>query len=41
VAAWVTRDNDEHTNDIEQHYRIGIRAARREITIANAYFFPG
>lgn len=41
VAAWVTRDNDEHTNDIEQHYRIGIRAAREQITIANAYFFPG
>lgn len=41
VAAWVTRDNDEHTNDIEQHYRLGIRAARHEITIANAYFFPG
>src|SRR5690606_39949740 len=41
VAAWVTRDNDEHTNDIEQHYRIGIRAARHNITIANAYFFPG
>lgn len=41
VAAWVTRDNDEHTNDIEQHYRIGIRAAKHEITIANAYFFPG
>lgn len=41
VAAWVKRDNDEHTNDIEQHYRIGIRAAREEITIANAYFFPG
>lgn len=41
VAAWVIRDNDEHTNDIEQHYRIGIRAAREQITIANAYFFPG
>lgn len=41
VAAWVTRDNEEHTNDIEQHYRIGIRAARDHITIANAYFFPG
>lgn len=41
VAAWVTRDNDEHTNDIEQHYRVGIRAAREKITIANAYFFPG
>ncbi len=41
VAAWVTRDNDEHTNDIEQQYRLGIRAARHRITIANAYFFPG
>lgn len=41
VAALVLRDNDEHTNDIEQHYRIGIRAAKHEITIANAYFFPG
>jgi Phosphatidylserine/phosphatidylglycerophosphate/cardiolipin synthases and related enzymes len=41
VAAWVKRDNDEHTNDIEQHYRLGIRAAREQITIANAYFFPG
>ena len=41
VAAWVTRDNDEHTDDIERHYRFVIRAARREITIANAYFFPG
>jgi len=41
VAAWVTRDNDEHTNDIEQHYRVGIRAAQRQVTIANAYFFPG
>lgn len=41
VAAWVKRDNDEHTNDIEQHYRIGIRAAQHQITIANAYFFPG
>ncbi len=41
VAAWVIRDNDEHTNDIERHYRQAIRAARREITLANAYFFPG
>lgn len=41
VAAWVTRDNDEHTDDIERHYRFVIRAAQSEITIANAYFFPG
>ncbi|NYE21711.1 cardiolipin synthase ClsB [Pigmentiphaga litoralis] len=38
---FVTRDNERHHTDIEQHYRIAIRAARQEITIANAYFFPG
>jgi cardiolipin synthase len=38
---FVTRDNTEHTADIERHYRIAIRAARRRIVIANAYFFPG
>lgn len=41
VAAWVTRDNVDNTDSIERHYRFVIRAARREITIANAYFFPG
>ncbi|RTZ47912.1 cardiolipin synthase ClsB [Candidimonas sp. SYP-B2681] len=41
VAALVLRDNEHHKNDIEQHYRIGIRAAQHDITIANAYFFPG
>lgn len=40
-AALVVRDNDQHKNDIEFHYRLGIRAAHRQITIANAYFFPG
>jgi cardiolipin synthase len=40
-AIFVTRDNRNHTNDIEQHYRIAIRAARQRIVIANAYFFPG
>ena len=40
-AIFVTRDNGEHTNDIERHYRAAIRAARTRITIANAYFFPG
>lgn len=40
-AAFVYRDNAKHTNDIEQQYRLGIRAAQNEITIANAYFFPG
>lgn len=40
-AAFVTRDNDRHRNDIERHYRIAIRHAQREVIIANAYFFPG
>jgi cardiolipin synthase len=37
----VVRDNTEHRTDIEHHYRIALRAARREVIIANAYFFPG
>src|SRR5699024_11201215 len=41
TVALVVRDNDDHRNDIELHYRIGIRSAKKEITIANAYFFPG
>ena len=41
AAIFVTRDNRKHTKDIEQHYRIAIRAARQRIVIANAYFFPG
>lgn len=40
-AMFVTRDNRHHTNDIERHYRIAIRAARRRVVVANAYFFPG
>jgi len=40
-AMLVTRDNVRHRNDIEQHYRIAIRAARKRVVIANAYFFPG
>jgi cardiolipin synthase len=38
---FVTRDNGNHQNDIERHYRIAIRAARKRVIIANAYFFPG
>lgn len=41
VAAWVSRDNVQHTDSIERHYRFVIRSAQRQITIANAYFFPG
>ena len=41
AAMLVVRDNAEHTSDIERQYRIAIRAARRRVIIANAYFFPG
>jgi cardiolipin synthase A/B len=40
-ATLVVRDNRRHMNDIERHYRIAIRAAKKRIVIANAYFFPG
>lgn len=40
-AIFVTRDNHDHTNDIERHYRIALRSARKRVVIANAYFFPG
>ena len=41
AALFVTRDNNEHRDDIERHYRIALRSARHEVIIANAYFFPG
>src|SRR5690606_18637563 len=37
----VTRDNLGRRTDIEQYYRLAIRSAKREVIIANAYFFPG
>ncbi len=40
-ALFVVRDNDEHQNDIEEHYLEAIRSARSRLLIANAYFFPG
>jgi len=40
-AIFVVRDNRLHMDDIERHYRIAIRAAKKRIVIANAYFFPG
>ncbi|WJY13584.1 cardiolipin synthase ClsB [Pectobacteriaceae bacterium CE90] len=40
-ALFVYRDNGEHRNDIEKHYLYMLRQAKREIIIANAYFFPG
>ncbi|MBP7565430.1 MAG: cardiolipin synthase ClsB [Burkholderiaceae bacterium] len=40
-AQFVMRDNRHHTDDIERHYRAAIRTARKQVIIANAYFFPG
>lgn len=40
-AQFIVRDNRHHTDDIERHYRAAIRAARKQVIIANAYFFPG
>ncbi|MFY2950507.1 cardiolipin synthase ClsB [Achromobacter ruhlandii] len=37
----VVRDNHDHPTDIERYYRAGLRAARHDVLIANAYFFPG
>jgi cardiolipin synthase A/B len=40
-ALFVVRDNERHTTDIEREYLRAIAAARRDVLIANAYFFPG
>ena len=40
-AALVVRDSVRHRRDIERAYLAMIVAAREEIVIANAYFFPG
>ncbi|MBG2032031.1 cardiolipin synthase ClsB [Klebsiella pneumoniae] len=40
-ALFVWRDNQEHRDDIERHYLKMLTSARREVIIANAYFFPG
>ena len=37
----VIRDNFRYRRDIELAYLAAIRTAKREILIANAYFFPG
>jgi cardiolipin synthase A/B len=41
TAKFVIRDNLRHRRDIEQAYLAAIRRAKREIIIANPYFFPG
>jgi cardiolipin synthase len=38
---FVYRDNFQHLDDIERQYRAAVRAARQDVIIANAYFFPG
>ncbi|MBE0616072.1 MAG: cardiolipin synthase ClsB [Burkholderiales bacterium] len=40
-AVLVVRDNFRHRSDIEDAYLDAIRGARKEVIIANAYFFPG
>lgn len=41
AVRFVVRDNHRHSRAIEAEYRQAIRAAREEVIIANAYFFPG
>ena len=40
-ALLVTRDNHNHRTAVEAMYRIGLRNAERDVTMMNAYFFPG
>ncbi|MDU6923050.1 cardiolipin synthase ClsB [Franconibacter helveticus 513] len=40
-ALFVWRDNDEHRDDIERYYLKMLANAKKEVIIANAYFFPG
>lgn len=40
-AMLLLRDNARRSRDIELEYRRAIRAAEREVILANAYFFPG
>lgn len=41
AAGLLIRDNQRHRDDIERFYRAALRAAKRDVIIANAYFFPG
>ncbi|MGN6513138.1 MAG: cardiolipin synthase ClsB, partial [Lysobacteraceae bacterium] len=41
TALFLPRDNGRRSDAIEDEYRRAIAAARREVLIANAYFFPG
>jgi cardiolipin synthase len=41
TAKFVARDNLRHRRDIERAYLAALRTAKREVIIANSYFFPG
>jgi cardiolipin synthase len=41
TAKFAIRDNLRYRRDIERAYLAAIRTAKREVLIANAYFFPG
>ncbi|MFJ4352792.1 cardiolipin synthase ClsB [Pseudomonas sp. NPDC089428] len=41
TAVLIERDNRLRSTDIETHYLQALRAARRRVVVANAYFFPG
>jgi cardiolipin synthase A/B len=38
---FATRDNRSERNSIERYYHLAFRTAKKELIIANAYFFPG
>lgn len=40
-ALFVWRDNDDHRDTIERYYLKMLANAKKEVIIANAYFFPG
>ncbi|EKK4082285.1 cardiolipin synthase ClsB [Cronobacter dublinensis] len=40
-ALFIWRDNNDHRDDIERHYLKMLANAKKEVIIANAYFFPG
>jgi len=40
-VGFLPRDNGRRSRSIERAYRQAFRQARREIVVANAYFFPG
>lgn len=41
AVLFATRDNRTERNSIERYYHLAFRTAKKELIIANAYFFPG